>query len=245
MLSEICREVAEGAGLAILRGTADIGKSHAIKQAILELQAQGIDVAFLTATETVAGQVNAFLRAILAQYYTDTSSRADAEQAMWNLLAGRPFAIGGCKVLLIVGEVQKLAVRVLETIRDLYDRGVAAREGDSAGRAFGCVLVGNFMGKGGIQRTASFETQISRLTLNIRLPAPTWTECTGFAASIWQDEALVRELADLGMAKGNHDQEPPVRKHYRHQARAYRRRQDGRVQAADLGNGPECAAAPR
>lgn len=28
-------------------------------------------------------------------------------------------------------------------------------------------------------------------------------ECTGFALSIWQDEVLVRELADLGMAKGN------------------------------------------
>lgn len=97
---------------------------------------------FVTATETVAGQLNAFLRSILAQYYTDTSSSADAEDALWNLLAGRPFAIGARKALLIVDEAQKLAVRVLEAIRDLYDRGDAAREGDSAGRAFGCVLVG-------------------------------------------------------------------------------------------------------
>lgn len=205
MLSEVCREVAEGAGLAILRGTVGIGKSYAIKQAIPELKAQGIDVVFLTASETVAGQVNAFLRAILAQYYKDTSSSADAAEAVWIQLAGRPFATGGRKVLLIVDEAQKLAVRVLEAIRDLYDRGDAAREGDSACRAFGCVLVGNptFMGKGGVQRTASFETLISRLTHNIRLPAPNRAECTGFAASIWQDEALVRELADLGMAKGN------------------------------------------
>ena len=205
MLSEVCREVAEGAGLAILRGTVGIGKSYAIKQAIPELEAQGIDVVFLTATETVAGQVNAFLRAILAQYYTDTSSSADAEEAMWNLLAGRPFSGGGRKVLLVVDEAQKLAVRVLETIRDLYDRGDAAREGNRTGHAFGCVLVGNptFMGKGGVQRTASFETLISRLTHNVRLPAPNRAECISFALSIWQDEVLVRELADLGMSKGN------------------------------------------
>lgn len=59
------------------------------------------------------------------------------------------------------------------------------------------------MGKGGIQRTASFETLISRLTHNIPLPAPNRAECTGFATSIWQDEVLARELAGLGMAKGN------------------------------------------
>ncbi|MFN4172143.1 MAG: AAA family ATPase [Pseudorhodobacter sp.] len=205
MLSEVCREVAEGAGLAILRGTVGIGKSYAIKQVIEELEARGIDVVFLTATETVAGQVNAFLRAILSQYYTDASSSADAEEALWNLLAGRPFSPGGRKVLLIVDEAQKLAVRVLETIRDLYDRGDAAREGNCAGHAFGCVLVGNptFMSKGGMQRTASFETLISRLTHNIRLPAPNRAECTNFAVSIYQDEVLVRELADIGMAKGN------------------------------------------
>ena len=205
MLSEVCREVAEGAGLAILRGSVGIGKSYAVKQVIPELEAQGIGVVFLTATETVAGRVNAFLRAILAQYYTDTASSADAEESLWRLLAGRPFALGGQKVLLVVDEAQKLTVRVLETIRDLYDRGDAAREGNSSACAFGCVLIGNptFMGKGGAQRTASFETLISRLTHNIRLPAPNRAECIGFAGSIWQEEALVRELADLGLAKGN------------------------------------------
>lgn len=205
MLSVVCREVADGAGLAILRGKVGIGKSYAVKRVIPELEDQGIGVVFLTATETVAGQVNAFLRAILAQHHTDTASSADAEDALWRLLAGRPFALGGRKVLLVVDEAQKLSVRVLETIRDLYDRGDAAREGNSMAPAFGCVLLGNptFMGKGGIQRTASFETLISRLTHNVRLPAPNRAECTGFASSIWQDEELVRELADLGLAKGN------------------------------------------
>lgn len=205
MLSAVCQDVAEGAGLAILRGAVGIGKSYALKRIIAELESQGIEVVFLTATETVAGQVNAFMRAILIQYRTDTTSGADAEDALWRLLAGRPFSPAGRKVLLIVDEAQKLAVRVLETIRDLYDRGDDARDGDRNAQAFGCVLVGNpsFMGKGGRQRTASFETLISRMTHNIQLPAPNRAECTSFAASIWRDEALMRELVDLGMAKGN------------------------------------------
>lgn len=205
MLSAVCQEVAEGAGLAIMRGQVGIGKSFALKHIVTDLKLQGIDVVLLTATETVAGQVNAFMRAILAQFHTDAASGADAEEALWNLLAGRPFMSGGRRVLLIVDEAQKLAVRVLETIRDLYDRGDVAREGNRYGPAFGCALIGNptFMGKGGNQRTAAFETLLSRLTHNIRLPAPNREECTSFAKSIWQDDELVRELVELGMAKGN------------------------------------------
>ncbi|WP_191569355.1 ATP-binding protein [Paracoccus yeei] len=152
MLSQVCQEVAEGAGLAVMRGAVGIGKSYALKRIIADLEAQGIDVVFLTATETIAGQVNAFMRAILTQYRTETASSADAEEALWTHLAGRPFAPGGRQVLLIVDEAQKLAVRVLETIRDLYDRGDAAREGNTSAPAFGCVLVENptFLGKAAI-----------------------------------------------------------------------------------------------
>ena len=32
---------------------------------------------------------------------------------------------------------------------------------------------------------------------------PNRAECTSFAESIWQDGELVRELVELGMAKGN------------------------------------------
>lgn len=204
MLSAVCGEVADCAGLAILRGSVGIGKSYALARIVETLEEDGVRVVFLTATETVAGQINAFLRAILTQYYTDTASSAEAEEAVWSLLSGRPFAPGGDKVLLIVDEAQKLGGRVLETIRGLYDRGDAARLGNDIAPAFGCVMVGNptFMSKGGAQRTASFEPLLSRLTHNVRLPGPNRAECTGFATSLFEDETLVRELAEFGVLKG-------------------------------------------
>jgi len=204
MLSEICREVAEGAGLAILRGTVGIGKSYALTQIVLELENEDVTVVLVNATETISGQVNAFLRAILTQYNTDTASSADAEDAVWSLLAGRPFLSNGRRILLVVDEAQKLGGRVLETIRGLYDRGDAARLGDDSAPAFGCVMVGNptFMNKGGAQRTASFEPLLSRLTHNVRLPGPNRRECTSFATSLFADAELVREIAELGVSKG-------------------------------------------
>lgn len=50
---------------------------------------------------------------------------------------------------------------------------------------------------------AAFETLLSRLTHNVRLPGPNRAECISFARSIWQDEELVRELADFGVARTN------------------------------------------
>ncbi|MCK0150430.1 ATP-binding protein [Marivita sp. S6314] len=204
MLSAVCREVADCAGLAILRGSVGIGKSFALERIVAELEEDGVRVVFLTATETVAGQINAFLRVILTQYYTDTASSAEAEEAVWTLLSGRPFTPTGDKVVLIVDEAQKLGGRVLETIRGLYDRGDAARLGNKNAPAFGCVMVGNptFMSKGGAQRLASFEPLVSRLTHNVRLPGPNRAECTDFAKSLLQDEALVAELAEFGVSKG-------------------------------------------
>lgn len=204
MLSAVCREVADCAGLAILRGSVGIGKSYALARIVEELDAEGVTVVFVTATETVAGQINAFLRAILTQYYTDTASSAEAEEAVWALLYGRPFMPGGVKVILIVDEAQKLGGRVLETIRGLYDRGDAARLSNINAPAFGCVMVGNptFMSKGGAQRTASFEPLLSRLTHNVRLPAPNRAECKSFAQSLFQNEELVQELTEFGVSKG-------------------------------------------
>lgn len=111
---------------------------------------------------------------------------------------------GGVKVILIVDEAQKLGGRVLETIRGLYDRGDAARLSNINAPAVGCVMVGNptFMSKGGAQRTASFEPLLSRLTHNVRLPAPNRAECKSFAQSLFQNEELVQELTEFGVSKG-------------------------------------------
>jgi len=205
MLSFVCDQVTVGAGLAVLRGSVGIGKSFALDRIAEDLSAKGVVVVMVTATEAISGNINAFLRAILGQYHTETGSSADAEEAVWTLLAGHPFMTHGRRVILIVDEAQKLADRGLETIRGLWDRGDEARLGNSNASAFGCVLVGNptFMSKGGAQRTASFEPLLSRLTHNMRLPGPNRSECQSYAATIFPDAELAAELAEGGLARGN------------------------------------------
>ena len=205
MLCTVCDEVATLSGLAVLRGPVGIGKTYALQRIKRQLEEQGVFVVMVTATEATAGNINAFLRSILGQYHTETGSSSDAEEAVWTLLSGNPFMPRGQRVVLIVDEAQKLAGRVLETIRGLWDRGEPAREGDFAGNAFGCVMVGNptFMGKGGAQRVASFEALISRLSHNLQLPRPSRKECLEFAGTIYSAPELVQELADFGQTKGN------------------------------------------
>lgn len=211
MLSTVCNEVVALSGLAILRGPVGIGKTFALQRIKLDLEEQGVVVVMVTATEATAGNINAFLRSILGQYQT-TGSSSDAEEAVWEMLAGNPFLPSGRSVILIVDEAQKLSGRVLETIRGLWDRGEPAREDyfsghiyGCTGRAFGCVMVGNptFMGKGGAQRVASFEALISRLSHNQQLPRPSRKECLEYAGTIYSAPELVQELADFGLAQGN------------------------------------------
>ncbi|HRK72091.1 MAG TPA: ATP-binding protein [Micropepsaceae bacterium] len=204
-LSLVCNQVVAGAGFAVLRGAVGIGKSFALDRIARELTEQGVIVVLVTATEATSGNINAFLRSILGQFHTETGSSSDAEEAVWGLLSGRPFMPGGQRVLLLVDEGQKLGGKVLETIRGLWDRGDDARLGHSSARAFGCVLVGNptFMGKGGAQRTASFEPLLSRLTHFMRLPGPSRAECAAFAATIFTDEGCAAALAEGGQALGH------------------------------------------
>ncbi len=204
-LSLVCDQVIAGAGLAVLRGGVGIGKSFSLDRIARDLKGQGVEVVMITVTEAIAGNINAFLRAILGQYHTETGSSSDAEEAVWALLSGRPFMGNGRRVILIVDESQKLAGRVLETVRGLWDRGDKARLGDVNAPAFGCVLVGNptFMSKGGAQRTASFEPLLSRLTHNMRLPGPNRGECQSYADTIYTDAELAAELAAGGLARGN------------------------------------------
>ncbi|PKP69065.1 MAG: hypothetical protein CVT82_12435 [Alphaproteobacteria bacterium HGW-Alphaproteobacteria-4] len=204
-LSFVCDQVVAGAGLAVLRGAVGIGKTFALDRIACDLEDRGVVVVMITATEAISGNINAFLKAILGHYHTDTGSSADAEEATWGMLAGRPFMTNGRRVLLIVDEAQKLAGRVLETIRGLWDRGDDARLGDPNGLAFGCVMVGNptFMSKGGAQRTASFEPLLSRVTHNMRLPGPNRAECLSLAHSVFGEAELAAELAEGGYVRGN------------------------------------------
>ncbi|MCB1408005.1 MAG: hypothetical protein KDK01_17555, partial [Rhodobacteraceae bacterium] len=52
------------------------------------------------------------------------------------------------------------------------------------------------------QRTASFEPLLSRLTHNMRFPGPNKSECHAFAATLFDQEDLVAEIAEGGGARG-------------------------------------------
>jgi type II secretory pathway predicted ATPase ExeA len=116
-----------------MRGAVGIGKSFALDRIARELEEQGVLVVMITATEAISGNINAFLKAVLGHYHTETGSSADAEEAAWGILAGRPFMASGRRTILIVDEGQKLAGRVLETIRGFGTgatmRGSAMRTG--------------------------------------------------------------------------------------------------------------------
>ena len=86
-LSFVCDHVIAGAGLAVLRGGVGIGKSFALDRIKRDLEDRGGMVVMITATEAISGNINAFLRATLGHYRTETGSGADAGEAVWALLA--------------------------------------------------------------------------------------------------------------------------------------------------------------
>lgn len=206
ILRSIIGEVCEGAGLAILRGPAGIGKSFALDLIEEELEAKGVIVVRVTVSPANGGSISAFTRAVLSQYRIETGSTADSVEALSDLLVGYPFSEAGPAVVFIVDEAQELKPAILEVIRSLWDRGTHARLGLASGPAFGCVLVGNemFMGKGGNLRVASFRPLMSRVTHNVQLPRPDKSEIAALAVALFPDRPdLSGELQELGSITGN------------------------------------------
>ena len=206
ILRETIGDVLDGAGLAILRGPAGIGKSFALDLITEDLEAEGAMVVRVTASPATGGSINSFTRAVLSQYRIETGSAADGVEALAELLRGYPFRDVGPRVVFIVDEAQELKPAVLETIRGLWDRGEHARQGYATEPAFGWVLVGNemFMGKGGNLRVASFRPLMSRVTANVHLPRPDKKEIAALAAVLFPGQSdLIRELEDLGAVTGN------------------------------------------
>ena len=206
ILRDVIAEVLDGAGLAILRGPAGIGKSFALDRITEDLEAAGVTVIRVTVSPATGGSLSSFTRAVLSQYRIETGSTADGVEALAELLRGYPFRDVGPRVVFIIDEAQELKPAILETIRSLWDRGDHARLGHVTEPAFGCVLVGNemFMGKGGNLRVASFRPLMSRVTHNVQLPRPDKKEIAALAASLFPKQAdLCRELEELGAVTGN------------------------------------------
>lgn len=205
MLRFVTSQIVTGAEIGVCRGEVGIGKSFALSQIEAELENDGVRVIRVTVTPAIEANINAFMRAVLGPNCIETSSGADAMEGVWSLLAGNPFLSWGQRVVLIIDEAQGLSVRVLETIRGLWDRGDRARRGDETAPAFGCLLVGNnsFISRGGAQRVASFKPLLDRLAFNIRLPGPSRAECRSYACTVYPNlPDYQAELAELGEVRG-------------------------------------------
>lgn len=206
MLREVAEGVVKGAGLALVRGPAGIGKSFALDVIAAEMEAAGTTLVRSTAAEVTSGSISSFARAILSQYRIELGSAWDGVEALGDLLAGHPFRAAGPKVLFIVDEAQVLKPTILETIRALWDRGDRARRDMEGGPAFGCMLVGNdtFMGKGGTQRIAGFRPLRSRVTHDVHLPRPSRSEHDAFARAMFPaNPELQAALSGFGQDSGN------------------------------------------
>lgn len=189
ILRDVILQVVAGAGLALVRGPAGVGKTFALDRIDEELTESGVRVVRVTATAAIERSLSAFAREALAGYGIEAGSTTDAWESLWNLLEGYPFRDYGPRTLFIVDESQGLQTSILEMIRALWDRGTQARLGLTNGPAFGCVLVGNdqFMSKGGHVRTASFRPLLSRVTHNLFLQRPSAAECRAMAGLLFRD----------------------------------------------------------
>lgn len=206
MMQEVFDQVADGAGLAILRGPAGIGKTFALNQAIAVLEAEGVKVIRVTITPTIGGSVSAFVRAVLSAYGIDTLSIYDGVESLGGQLKGYPFRSYGSKVLFIVDEAQEAKTVILETLRGLWDDGEKARLGSIHCPAFGLALVGNdtFMGKSGGVKSAYFRPLLSRVTHNVSLPRPNSLEQAALAKTIFPtSEDLQEVLQSFGEDNGS------------------------------------------
>lgn len=206
ILRDVIHQVVAGAGLALVRGPAGIGKTFALDRIEDELTEEGVRVIRITATPALEGSLSAFVREALAGYQVEAGSTMDAVESLWCLLQGYPFRDYGPRCLFIVDESQGLKTSILEMIRALWDRGTHARLGLSTGPAFGCVLVGNdqFMSKGGHVRTASFRPLLSRVTHNLFLQRPGQSEYAAMAELLFPaDEGHRALLENFGGDVGN------------------------------------------
>ena len=64
-LSQVVREVVDGAGLALVKGPVGVGKSFALDAISGELEAEGVSVIRVTSTPAIEGSIAAFVKEML------------------------------------------------------------------------------------------------------------------------------------------------------------------------------------
>ncbi|MCU0898951.1 MAG: ATP-binding protein [Cypionkella sp.] len=207
ILKEVAGQVIATAGLGIIRGPVGIGKSFALETIRRDLEANGDRVLFLTSSPEVEGSIGSFARAMLAPYGISGGVASSAVESLADLvLSGSPFRGFGERVLVIIDEGQGLKTNILEMLRGLWDRGDAARLGDTFAPAFGLLLVGNdsFFNKGGRTKKAEFRPLMSRVTHDLELPRPDRAEYADLARCLLPEAEELRPMLEaFGHESGN------------------------------------------
>lgn len=179
-------EVLASAGLAILRGPVGIGKSYALERVCKDIKGDGDVMLFITAGGALEGKVIEFCRAIHGRQGVSSS---EGLELAFGELAGNPFRPFGRRVVLVVDEAQELKAAILALVRELWDRGEAARLGDVNKPSFGLVLAGNdqFLTDGTRSDRVKLLPLLDRVTHDVRLTRPTGDDIQRFTAAIFPE----------------------------------------------------------
>lgn len=194
----VMSEVLGGAGLAILRGPVGIGKSFALHHVCKSFAADGDSVYLIIAGGSNEGKVIEFCRGIHGRHGV---SAAEGLELTFQVLSGFPFQKTGERVVLVVDEAQELKAAILALLRELWDRGEAARLGSPHSPSFGLVLVGNdqFLSDGTRKDRVNLLPLLDRVTHDVRLDRPSATDIANLVAGLFpdslKDHAQLRERA--------------------------------------------------
>lgn len=143
MLPETARTALETARLGIIRGPVEIGKTFALWQ-IADGMSQGDDHVFLieASSHKSKSEKRFYQKALFAIGASRHGGVDPFEVFAGYMLRSYPFRRLGHlrRILLILDECQRRAPNILETLRQAYDAGQFARDGDQDAPAFASCL---------------------------------------------------------------------------------------------------------
>jgi len=197
-------QVAQTAELAIVKGPAGIGKTFAIDH--IKDTCPTADIFKITARTEISFNIKWMANELLDPYGSAKIQAAESMQALWTLIARRPFASYPSRSVVIIDEAQEIKPAVLNSFRGLFDMGQEARQFGGNLPAFGMVLVGNsvFLDRSGAQKKAAYEPLLSRVEYSLNLGRPTRADYEHYVQSLPQiSQEIQADLVEIGMSKGS------------------------------------------
>lgn len=193
-------QIANRAGLGVMRGPVGIGKSFALGQIKRELHSR---YRFLVTTARIenVGCIRTFANTLLLRPEGRTG---EAIEALENTLT-YPYERHKRNIL-IVDESQGLKINVMEMLRGIWDEGNAFRRGNVDAPACGMLFIGNerFLSRQGTVKSADYAPFMDRLTLQMKLERPSRDELMEYARhAVGPNEGAICALAEFGVKNGN------------------------------------------